>query len=111
MWLDRVRAVSPLLRLGKTEVIQQAVVIAPVLAHLYPALQVHAGAQQFLAIHAGGGGNLFQHLAALANDHALMALALTVDVHVKRLREKIKDHETWSIATVWGIGYKFEVKG
>ncbi len=24
--------------------------------------------------------------------------------------EKIKDHETWSIATVWGIGYKFEVK-
>lgn len=34
----------------------------------------------------------------------------TVDVHVKRLREKIKDHENWSIATVWGIGYKFEVK-
>ncbi len=34
----------------------------------------------------------------------------TVDVHVKRLREKIKDHEPWSIATVWGIGYKFEVK-
>ena len=34
----------------------------------------------------------------------------TVDVHVKRLREKIKDHATWSIATVWGIGYKFEVK-
>ncbi|MBO5259081.1 MAG: response regulator transcription factor [Agathobacter sp.] len=34
----------------------------------------------------------------------------TVDVHVKRLREKIKDHETWQIATVWGIGYKFEVK-
>jgi DNA-binding response OmpR family regulator len=33
----------------------------------------------------------------------------TVDVHVKRLREKIKDHDTWSIATVWGIGYKFEV--
>ena len=34
----------------------------------------------------------------------------TVDVHVKRLREKIKDHGSWSIATVWGIGYKFEVK-
>ena len=34
----------------------------------------------------------------------------TVDVHIKRLREKIKDHETWSISTVWGIGYKFEVK-
>ncbi|NLK77064.1 MAG: response regulator transcription factor [Clostridiales bacterium] len=34
----------------------------------------------------------------------------TVDVHVKRLREKIKDHKSWSLATVWGIGYKFEVK-
>lgn len=34
----------------------------------------------------------------------------TVDVHVKRLREKIKDKENWSIATVWGIGYKFGVK-
>ncbi len=34
----------------------------------------------------------------------------TVDVHIKRLREKIKDYGTWSIATVWGIGYKFEVK-
>jgi DNA-binding response OmpR family regulator len=35
----------------------------------------------------------------------------TVDVHVKRLREKIKDRENWRIFTVWGIGYKFEVKG
>ena len=34
----------------------------------------------------------------------------TVDVHIKRLREKIKDHTDWSLATVWGIGYKFEVK-
>lgn len=34
----------------------------------------------------------------------------TVDVHVKRLREKIKDHANWSLSTVWGIGYKFEVK-
>jgi two-component system response regulator ResD len=34
----------------------------------------------------------------------------TVDVHVKRLREKIKDHISWRLATVWGIGYKFEVK-
>lgn len=34
----------------------------------------------------------------------------TVDVHVKRLREKIKGKPTWRIATVWGIGYKFEVK-
>ena len=34
----------------------------------------------------------------------------TVDVHIKRLREKIKDHEKWALSTVWGIGYKFEVK-
>ncbi len=34
----------------------------------------------------------------------------TVDVHVKRLREKIKDTGQWGISTVWGIGYKFEVK-
>ena len=34
----------------------------------------------------------------------------TVDVHIKRLREKIKDHSEWSLSTVWGIGYKFEVK-
>ena len=34
----------------------------------------------------------------------------TVDVHVKRLREKIKDHEGWGITTVWGIGYKFEAR-
>ena len=34
----------------------------------------------------------------------------SVDVHIKRLREKIKDHASWSISTVWGIGYKFEVK-
>ena len=34
----------------------------------------------------------------------------TVDVHIKRLREKIKDHEEWSLSTVWGIGYKFNVK-
>ena len=33
----------------------------------------------------------------------------TVDVHVKRLREKIKDTSNWKISTVWGIGYKFEV--
>lgn len=34
----------------------------------------------------------------------------TVDVHIKRLREKIKDHTSWGLSTVWGIGYKFEVK-
>ncbi|MCR5587152.1 MAG: response regulator transcription factor [Lachnospiraceae bacterium] len=34
----------------------------------------------------------------------------TVDVHVKRLREKFDDSHGWKIATVWGIGYKFENK-
>lgn len=34
----------------------------------------------------------------------------TVDVHIKRLREKINDHQGWGLTTVWGIGYKFEVK-
>ncbi len=34
----------------------------------------------------------------------------TVDVHIKRLREKINDHEHWRLATIWGIGYKFETK-
>ena len=34
----------------------------------------------------------------------------TVDVHIKRLREKIKDHADWKIATIWGIGYKFELR-
>ena len=35
----------------------------------------------------------------------------TVDVHIKRLREKLGDHEHWRIATIWGIGYKFETMG
>ena len=34
----------------------------------------------------------------------------TVDVHIKRIREKLKDHARWSIDTVWGIGYKFATK-
>ncbi len=35
----------------------------------------------------------------------------TVDVHVKRLREKLENvSEEWTLKTVWGVGYKFEVK-
>jgi hypothetical protein len=34
----------------------------------------------------------------------------TVDVHVKRLREKLEGvSESWNLKTVWGVGYKFEV--
>ena len=32
----------------------------------------------------------------------------TVDVHVKRIREKLGEREVWQIKTVWGVGYKFE---
>ena len=35
----------------------------------------------------------------------------TIDVHVKRLREKVDGaSEKWSLKTVWGVGYKFELK-
>ena len=35
----------------------------------------------------------------------------TVDVHIKRLRQKLETaHENWQLKTVWGVGYKFEVK-
>lgn len=33
----------------------------------------------------------------------------TVDVHIKRLREKLPGNETWEIKTVWGVGYKFSI--
>ena len=33
----------------------------------------------------------------------------TVDVHIKRLREKLPGNPDWEISTVWGIGYKFRV--
>ena len=35
---------------------------------------------------------------------------VTLEENYKRIREKIKDYANWSISTVWGIGYKFEVK-
>lgn len=34
----------------------------------------------------------------------------TVDVHIKRIREKLSEENEWHIKTVWGVGYKFEVK-
>lgn len=36
--------------------------------------------------------------------------ARTVDVHIKRIRAKIKDHAAWSLDTVWGVGYKFNYR-
>lgn len=34
----------------------------------------------------------------------------TVDVHIKRIREKFDKKDNWSVKTVWGVGYKFEVE-
>ncbi len=34
----------------------------------------------------------------------------TVDVHIKRLRKKLPEHDFWRLSTVWGVGYKFEVE-
>jgi len=34
----------------------------------------------------------------------------TVDVHIKRIREKFDKKDKWSVKTVWGVGYKFEVE-
>lgn len=43
-------------------------------------------------------------------DFAFLGDSRTVDVHIKRLREKLEGVSTqWSLKTVWGIGYKFEV--
>ena len=38
--------------------------------------------------------------------------SLTVDSHIKRLRAKLDKypHESWDIKTIWGVGYRFEVK-
>ena len=36
----------------------------------------------------------------------------TVDVHIKRLREKVEGvSDQWALKTVWGVGYKFETVG
>ena len=35
----------------------------------------------------------------------------TLTVYIKRIREKLSDGTSWRIATIWGIGYKFEASG
>lgn len=43
-------------------------------------------------------------------DFAFLGDSRTVDVHIKRLREKLSGvSEKWALKTVWGVGYKFEV--
>lgn len=34
----------------------------------------------------------------------------TVDVYIKRLRQKLPAHSAWQLSTVWGVGYRFEVQ-
>ncbi|MBP3729376.1 MAG: response regulator transcription factor [Lachnospiraceae bacterium] len=33
----------------------------------------------------------------------------TVDVYIKRLRQKLPEHPSWQLSTVWGVGYRFEL--
>ena len=47
----------------------------------------------------------------LTEDEHYFGDSRTVDVHVKRLREKVENvSDQWALKTVWGVGYKFEVK-
>lgn len=64
----------------------------------------------FLALHAN---QVFtrEQLLEKVWDYDFSGDSRTVDVHIKRLREKFHDQEKrWELKTVWGVGYKFEVK-
>jgi DNA-binding response OmpR family regulator len=44
-------------------------------------------------------------------DYDFFGDSRTVDVHIKRLREKIEaPGQSWQLKTVWGVGYKFEAR-
>ncbi len=66
----------------------------------------------FLASHAGQVFSRDQLLQQVWGYDFSGDSSRTVDVHVKRLREKLPDCEKygWSIHTIWSVGYKFEVK-
>ena len=49
-------------------------------------------------------------LLELIWDYDYVGDSRTIDVHIKRLREKIHDHDNWAIGTVWGRGYRFETR-
>ncbi len=65
----------------------------------------------FLASHAGSVFTREQLLEQVWG-YDYFGDSRTVDVHVKRLRDKLSGSEQlgWSIRTVWSVGYKFEVK-
>ncbi len=66
----------------------------------------------FLASHAGQVFTREQLLERVWGFDFAGDSSRTVDVHIKRIREKLPGREElgWDIATVWGVGYKFEVK-
>ena len=66
----------------------------------------------FLASHAGQVFTRDQLLEHVWGFDFAGDSSRTVDVHIKRLREKLPDSEKhgWSIRTVWGVGYKFEAQ-
>ena len=66
----------------------------------------------FLALHAGQVFTREQLLEQVWGFDFPGESSRTVDVHIKRIREKLPDSERygWCIRTVWGVGYKFEVK-
>ena len=62
----------------------------------------------YLASHPGRAFSREELLSACWG-YDFMGDTRTVDVHVMRIREKLKKDDTWAIKTVWGIGYKLEV--
>ena len=43
-------------------------------------------------------------------EYDFMGDTRTIDVHIKRIREKMPYEDTWSVKTIWGVGYKFEAR-
>ena len=68
--------------LFEAKIVQQKLIVPPICFDLDPALQVDPAPQKLFAVRTGRAGDLFQHRTAFANDHALMALALAVDIYI-----------------------------
>ena len=67
---------------------------------------------QLLYCLASNPNRVFSRELLLENvwDFAFLGDSRTVDVHIKRLREKLEGvSDKWALKTVWGIGYKFEL--
>lgn len=68
--------------------------------------------KEFELLHflAANAGNVYTRDQLLNKvwGYDFMGDSRTVDVHIKRLREKMPAEDAWGIKTVWGVGYKFE---